>query len=150
MTRKEFELLYALKKYGMQSHRRLRELAGVSTGYISQTLRSFEERGYLRNGAITEHGLEALAPYKVDNAIIMAAGMSSRFVPISLEKPKGLLTVKGEVLIERQIEQLQQENAEMDRKIRMMKGDRDTLERFAREQFYFAEPGDDVYIIEKD
>ena len=49
---------------------------------------------------------------------------------------------------ERQIEQLQQENAEMDRKIRMMKGDRDTLERFAREHFYFAEPGDDVYIIE--
>ena len=49
---------------------------------------------------------------------------------------------------ERQIEQLQQENAEMDRKIRMMKGDRDTLERFAREHFYFAEPDDDVYIIE--
>ena len=107
MTRKEFELLYALKKHGMQSHRRLRELAGVSTGFISQTLRSFEERGYLRDGAITELALEALAPYKVDNAIIMAAGMSSRFVPISLEKPKGLLTVKGEVLIERQIEQLQ-------------------------------------------
>ena len=49
---------------------------------------------------------------------------------------------------ERQIEQLRQENAEMDRKIRMMKGDRDTLERFAREHFYFAEPGDDVYITE--
>ena len=49
---------------------------------------------------------------------------------------------------ERQIEQLQQENAELDRKIRMMKGDRDTLERFAREHFYFAEPGDDVYITE--
>jgi cell division protein FtsB len=31
----------------------------------------------------------------------------------------------------------------------MMTGDRDTLERYAREQFYFAEPGDDVYIIEK-
>ena len=37
--------------------------------------------------------------------------------------------------------------ADMDRKIRMMRGNRDTLERFAREQFYFAEPGDDVYII---
>ena len=36
----------------------------------------------------------------------MAAGMSSRFVPLSLEKPKGLLVVKNEVLIERQIEQL--------------------------------------------
>ncbi len=41
------------------------------------------------------------------NAIIMAAGMSSRFAPLSYEKPKGLLKVKGEILIERQIEQLQ-------------------------------------------
>lgn len=48
----------------------------------------------------------------------------------------------------RQIELLQQENADLDRKIRMMKGNRDTLERYAREQFFFAEPGDDVYIIE--
>lgn len=48
----------------------------------------------------------------------------------------------------RQIELLQQENAALDRKIQMMKGNRDTLERYAREQFFFAEPGDDVYIIE--
>lgn len=44
--------------------------------------------------------------YKVDNAIIMAAGLSSRFAPISYEYPKALIKVKGEVLIERQIEQL--------------------------------------------
>jgi CTP:phosphocholine cytidylyltransferase-like protein len=44
--------------------------------------------------------------YKVDNAIIMAAGMSSRFVPLSWERHKGLLTVKGEILIERQIRQI--------------------------------------------
>ena len=50
---------------------------------------------------------DQLRPYKVDNAIIMAAGMSSRFVPLSLETPKGLLKVHGEVLIERQIRQLQ-------------------------------------------
>lgn len=41
------------------------------------------------------------------NAIIMAAGTSSRFAPLSYEKPKGLLEVKGEILIERQIRQLQ-------------------------------------------
>lgn len=40
------------------------------------------------------------------NAIIMAAGTSTRFAPLSYEKPKGLLEVKGEVLIERQIRQL--------------------------------------------
>ena len=42
------------------------------------------------------------------NAIIMAAGTSSRFVPISYERPKGLLKVKGEILIERQIRQLRE------------------------------------------
>ena len=49
---------------------------------------------------------------------------------------------------ERQIEQYQRENEELDRRIRVMTGDRDSLERYAREQFYFAEPGDDVYITE--
>lgn len=44
--------------------------------------------------------------YKVDNAIILAAGFSSRFAPLSYEKPKALVSVRGEVLIERQIRQL--------------------------------------------
>ena len=43
---------------------------------------------------------------QVDNAIIMAAGTSSRFAPISYERPKALISVKGEILIERQIRQL--------------------------------------------
>lgn len=42
------------------------------------------------------------------NAVIMAAGTASRFAPLSYEKPKGLLEVKGEVLIERQIRQLKE------------------------------------------
>ena len=46
------------------------------------------------------------------NAIIMAAGTSSRFVPLSVERPKGLLEVKGEVLIERQICQLKEAGIE--------------------------------------
>lgn len=46
--------------------------------------------------------------YTVDNAIIMAAGASSRFAPLSYEMPKGLITVKGEVLVEREIRQLQE------------------------------------------
>ena len=45
---------------------------------------------------------------KVDNAIIMAAGTSSRFAPLSYEKPKALIEVKGEILIERQIKQLKE------------------------------------------
>ena len=61
-----------------------------------------------KNGSkITDTGLEALEPYRVNNAVILAAGASTRFIPLSLEQPKGLFEVKGEKLIERQIQQLQ-------------------------------------------
>ena len=49
---------------------------------------------------------------KVDNAIIMAAGTASRFAPLSYEKPKALIEVRGEVLIERQIRQLSEAGIE--------------------------------------
>lgn len=57
---------------------------------------------------ITSQGLEVLKPYKVKNAIIMVAEMSRRFASLSYEKPKALLNVKGEILIEREIRQLQE------------------------------------------
>ncbi len=44
----------------------------------------------------------------VKNAIIMAAGTSSRFAPLSYEKHKALIEVKGEILIERQIKQIKE------------------------------------------
>ena len=108
MTRNEFDLLTCIRRHGLLSYRRLSELAGVSTGFISKTLKQFRTEGLTDENGITETGLKALEPYRVDNAIIMATGMSTRFVPLSLEKPKGLLVVKNEVLIERQIEQLQE------------------------------------------
>lgn len=107
MTKKQFKLLYAIKKGACpKNYRALSDLIGVSVGFISETLKAFISDGLIDINGITQTGLEVLSPYKVHNAIIMAAGMSSRFVPISLEKPKGLLVVKNEVLIERQIQQL--------------------------------------------
>ena len=49
---------------------------------------------------------------------------------------------------ERQIKEYQQEIEKMEKSVNMLKTDRDTLEKFAREQFHFAAPGDDVYVIE--
>jgi len=47
-----------------------------------------------------------------------------------------------------QIEQYQKEIEIMRKQVEMLKTDRDTLEKFAREQFYFSVPGEDVYIVE--
>lgn len=49
---------------------------------------------------------------------------------------------------ERQIREYEQEIERMDKRVDMLKTDRDTLEKFAREQFHFTAPGDDVYVIE--
>jgi len=46
--------------------------------------------------------------YNVKNAIIMAAGTSSRFTPLSYDTHKGLISVRGEILVERQIRQLKE------------------------------------------
>ena len=69
---------------------------------------SLVEQGFIdmHSGEITQNGLASLEPYRVNNAVILAAGSATRFIPLSLEQPKGLYEVKGEKLIERQIQQL--------------------------------------------
>lgn len=47
----------------------------------------------------------------------------------------------------RQIERYVREIAGAEERIKALSTDTDSLERYARERFRFAEPGDDVYVI---
>ncbi len=76
--------------------------------------------------------------YKVDNAVIMAAGTASRFAPISYERPKALIEVKGEVLIERQIRQLREAGIQ----------DIYVVVGYKGEMFYYLEEKLGVHIVE--
>ena len=49
---------------------------------------------------------------------------------------------------ERQMDQLRRDIDAMDAEIQSLTNSRDSLEKFARETYHFAAPGDDVYIIE--
>ena len=49
---------------------------------------------------------------------------------------------------ERQMDKYRQEIDEMDAEIRALTDSKDSLEKFARETYHFAAPGEDVYIIE--
>lgn len=75
---------------------------------IEQEYRRLNYEGLVSDEQLTQRGLDYLASKKISNAIILAAGVSSRFVPICFETPKALLKVKGEVMIERQIRQLKE------------------------------------------
>ncbi len=92
-----------------------RELAAameLSLGTVNGLMQECTERGLIaRDGdsrSVTKAGLEYLAPFRADGALLMAAGFGSRFVPLTFETPKGLLEVFGERMIERQIRQLHQ------------------------------------------
>lgn len=104
-----FNLLCTIDQLGNQyiTQRKLAEKLGISLGKVNAIITSLKAENLLNDQVeITEKGYDILSHYKVDNAVIMAAGMSTRFAPLSYEKPKGLLEVKGEKLIERQIKQL--------------------------------------------
>lgn len=89
------------------TQREIADKLKISLGKVNSLLSELNEEGLIDNDIkITDKGYKSLEPHKVNNAIIMAAGMSTRFAPLSYEKPKGLLIVKGEKLIERQIRQL--------------------------------------------
>lgn len=72
-------------------------------------------------------------------------------VILLVKKDSVIRWVGAEITIMRQharIRQYDRKIEELDRKIRMLTDDRDTLETLARERYFFAEPGDDVYIVE--
>ena len=141
MTRDKFSLLYVLKNNQVTNQRNLASLLGMALGKTNRLLKEARNDGLVDEGFnLTKAGLDALEPYRVDNAIIMAAGMSSRFAPLSYEKPKGLLVVRGEVLIERQIKQLKQAGI----------NDITVVVGYMKEKFFYLQEKFDVKIVIND
>lgn len=114
LTKNQFEVLNLIEREPGQTQREIAKKCNISLGSVSAAVRELRDMGSLHEDrlCVTEEGLRSLKPYKVDNAIIMAAGFASRCAPLSYERPKGLFKVRGEVLIERQIRQLQEAGIE--------------------------------------
>lgn len=91
---------YELKQYASQLYK--------PYSIITQEYKRLVYEGYVDNGNLTNKAEEYLENHRIHTAVILAAGVSSRFVPICFEKPKALLNVKGEIMIERQIRQLKE------------------------------------------
>ena len=106
----QFNLLVFLKNQEAKvTQREIAKGLDLSLGKVNHLVTEAERLGWITSDySLTEKGIAELEPYRVQNAIIMAAGMSTRFAPLSYESPKGLLVVKGERLIERQIGQLRE------------------------------------------
>lgn len=107
MNKQKFDVLNILMKEPYLNQRILSEQCGHSLGIVNKSIKSLIEDGYLdEQMRPTEKAVLDFANKRPNNAIILAAGFGMRMVPINMETPKGLLEVKGEVLIERIIMQL--------------------------------------------
>ncbi len=100
LNRKQFEILKIMTESKSATQRELQELAGMSLGSVNRVLKELYALGYAENGAITEHGIAALEPYRVKRAVFIAAGFGSRLVPVTLNTPKPLVRVGGVRIID--------------------------------------------------
>ncbi|MGO5051988.1 phosphotransferase [Lachnospiraceae bacterium LCP25S3_G4] len=108
MNIQEYDLMNELLKKAFVNQRILSENTGYSLGKVNGSLKTLINQEYLDTDMhFTIKALEEIEIKKPKNAIILAAGFGMRMVPINMEMPKGLLEVKGELLIERLIKQLQ-------------------------------------------
>lgn len=84
--------------------------------------------------------------------LLIVCVCTALFLGFKFIGPKGTIThwIKAKAEIRRQEKQMEQYRREieaMDEDINELKNNKDSLEKFAREQFHFAAPDEDVYLI---
>ena len=107
MNKDEFEILQLINSRNINSQRALSKISNFSLGKTNKLINNLIMKMYLTEDfMITDAGEKLFEEKKVKNAIVLAAGYGMRMAPINNEIPKALLNIKGEVLIERIIQQL--------------------------------------------
>ncbi len=138
MNIRESDILNALCAEPFTNQRTLAEASGHSLGVVNRSVKNLQKEGYLDEDVrLTEKAHLEFQEKAPKNAIILAAGFGMRMVPISMEIPKGLLEVHGELLIERTIRQLHEAGI---REIYVVVG-------FMKEKYEYLIDGFDVTLI---
>lgn len=110
MTKLEFDVLRLIEEKNLF---KIADELMEPLDHVKKTYFKLCINGYIDEATkLTDKAKEVLESHKIDNAIILAAGMSTRFVPICYERPKGILPVNGVPLVERQIIQLREKGIE--------------------------------------
>ena len=101
LTKKQFDVLTLIERTpDALTQRIIAKQTGVSLGMINKTVAELTEAGLLCDRRLTDAGYAALEPYRVQRAVIFAAGFGARMIPITLNTPKPLVRVKGKRIID--------------------------------------------------
>ena len=101
LTKKQFDVLTLIERMqSAPSQRIIAKKTGISLGTINKIMTELTEDSLLCDGRVTDAGYAALEPYRVQRAVIFAAGFGARLIPITLNTPKPLVRVKGKRIID--------------------------------------------------
>lgn len=101
LTKKQFDVLTLIERMqSAPSQRIIAKKTGISLGTINKIMTELTEDALLCDGRVTDAGYAALEPYRVQRAVIFAAGFGARLIPITLNTPKPLVRVKGKRIID--------------------------------------------------
>lgn len=107
MNVQEMDLMNVLKDSNYTNQRQLASETGYSLGKVNASIKTLMEEGFLDKGLnLTKQAERVFDANRPKQAVILAAGVGMRMVPINVQVSKGLLEVHGEPLIERIIRQL--------------------------------------------
>lgn len=107
MNIQEYDLMNVIKENKNLNQRVLAELSGYSLGKVNTSIKSLIQEDIIdEQYNLTKRAEEIFEEKKPQRALILAAGIGMRMIPINSIVPKGLLEVNGEPLIERLIRQL--------------------------------------------
>ena len=107
MNVQELDILNAIRKNPKVNQREIANQSGYSLGFVNRVVKELQEEKWLSpTGELSKKAKTFIKENQPQRAIILAAGFGMRMVPINTEIPKGLMEVKGEVLIERMIHHL--------------------------------------------
>lgn len=107
MNVQELDILNAIRKNPKLNQREIANQSGYSLGFVNRVVKELQEEKWISStGELSEKAKTFIKENQPKKAVILAAGFGMRMVPINTEIPKGLMEVKGEVLIERMIRHL--------------------------------------------
>ena len=107
MNVQELDILNAIRKNPKVNQREIANQSGYSLGFVNRVVKELQLEKWLSpTGELSKKAKTFIKENQPQRAIILAAGFGMRMVPINTEIPKGLMEVKGEVLIERMIRHL--------------------------------------------
>jgi len=107
LTKQVLDILLYLSRVDFSNQRELAKGTGFSLGTVNKSLKILERSGLIGPDCVlTTKAKKLIKKNSPQRAVILAAGIGMRMVPINTITPKALIEVKGEALIERQIRQL--------------------------------------------